>query len=215
MVTINCPRSSIRNVQILSTYEKVKSVSTIIPHQSYIISKILSSNFFFPNRNKKQNGQIKYSNTNILIYLLASNSTPTNPPSSIPLEKNRQNIYIRSCIAKGAEPFFRRSFDASKISLSRRAFRPLMMHEAGFVGMAERGTIRHKHSAIFIVGFPGERARIRAGGWNCQKSFELRYPSSWNSSRAARGSRLKPENQARYLRNEKGSCGPATPFALK
>lgn len=86
--------------------------------------------------------------------------------------------------------------------------RPLMMHEAGFVGMAERGTIRHKHSAIFIVGFPGERARIRAGGWNCQKSFELRYPSSWNSSRAARGSRLKPENQARYLRNEKGSCGP-------
>lgn len=83
-----------------------------------------------------------------------------------------------------------------------------MMHEAGFVGMAERGTIRHKHSAIFIVGFPGERARIRAGGWNCQKSFELRYPSSWNSSRAARGSRLKPENQARYLRNEKGSCGP-------
>lgn len=118
------------------------------------------------------------------------------------------NIYIYSCIAKGSEPFFYRSFDASKISLSVRVSSFNDARGTGFVGMAERGTIRHKHSAIFIVGFPGERARIRAGGWNCQKSFELRYPSSWNSSRAARGSRLKPENQARYLRNEKGSCGP-------
>lgn len=79
---------------------------------------------------------------------------------------------------KGAEAFFCRCFDKRARSRYPAAFRPLMMHEAGFVGMAERGTIRHKHSAIFIVGFPGERARIRAGGWNCQKSFELRYPSS-------------------------------------
>lgn len=31
-------------------------------------------------------------------------------------------------------------------------------------------------------------------------------------SRAARGSRLKPENQAGYLRNEKGSCGRQPPL---
>lgn len=154
------------------------------------LSRVVISKFFSPIEGKKVD---KFTNpriTSSLEFIFSFHSRKTGG------------------VAKGAEAFFCRCFDKRARSRYPAAFRPLMMHEAGFVGMAERGTIRHKHSAIFIVGFPGERARIRASGWNCQKSFELRYPSSWNSSRAARGSRLKPENQARYLRNEKGSCGP-------
>ena len=181
MVTINCPRSSIRNVQILSTYEKVKSVSIIPHHELYNFQNSLFK-FLFPESKQKTewtNKIFKYKYSNL--------------PPRFKFNSNKSSLFhsTREKQAKHLYPFvYRKGSRALLSSIFRR--------EQDLVISAR------------VSSFNDAR-----GWWNCQKSFELRYPSSWNSSRAARGSRLKPENQARYLRNEKGSCGPATPFALK